>query len=385
MVRDETRYEVTSEPTLQIALRWAIEHGRLLMLRVKLGFPTVPSPIFGVRPIPVPGQEYHGSELHAWESTVAGGYWRKSHPTVVIDVETDGQGPGGSTKLNERFYLPFKMNQWVEEYCTDDELFWRFKQIEADGGMDIFFDTDELRANPIVRSYDELFWRFKQIEADGGMDIFFDTDELRANPIVRSLISGMLDYAKIFDQVEYAERFLDFDMVLTWQRTISATSPSHSMRRMFHIHLIDDNWEKNHFNEKIWKIRKWVQVMVFGADESESEDELGDQDREMAYREEEEEMVAIMIYHRVSSSVSTHGVRRVPLRLAGVGSTTSLPPQRGPSEISLRGSNYFQSPPPLRLTPQLQKMSTFSGTEMGATTLPRSLPPPPLMPPPPFW
>ena len=72
-----------------------------------------------------------------------------------------------------------------------------------------------------------------------------------------------------------------------------------------------------------------------------------------------------------------HGVRRVPLRLAGVGSTTSLPPQRGPSEISLRGSNYFQSPPPLRLTPQLQKMSSFSGTEMGATTLPRPLPPPP--------
>ena len=40
-----------------------------------------------------------------------------------------------------------------------------------------------------------------------------------------------------------------------------------------------------------------------------------------------------------------HGVRRVPLRLAGVGSTTSLPPQRGPSEISLRRSNYFQTPP----------------------------------------
>ena len=38
-----------------------------------------------------------------------------------------------------------------------------------------------------------------------------------------------------------------------------------------------------------------------------------------------------------------HGVRRVPLRLAGVGSTTSLPPQRGPSEISLRRSNYFQT------------------------------------------
>ena len=40
-----------------------------------------------------------------------------------------------------------------------------------------------------------------------------------------------------------------------------------------------------------------------------------------------------------------HGVRRVPLRLAGVGSTTTLPPQRGPSEISLRRSNYFQTPP----------------------------------------
>ena len=251
VVRDETRYEVNSEPTLEIALRWAIQHGRLLMLSVKLGLPTVPSPIFGVRPIPVPGQEYHGSELHAWESTVAGGYWRKSHPTVVINIETDGQGPGGSTKLNETFYVPFKMNQWVEEYCTDDELFWHFKQIEADGGMDIIFNTDELRANPIVRS----------------------------------LISGMLDSAKIFDQVEYAERFLDFDMAADHQRHFPFP-----LDATHHIHLVDDNWEKNHFNEKIWKIRKWVQVMVFGADESESEDELGDQDREMAYREEEEEM-----------------------------------------------------------------------------------------------
>ena len=253
MVRDETRYDVESQPALEIALRWAIQHYRLLVLSVKVGLPTLPSGIFGPRPILESGQEYHGSELHAWESTVAGAKWRKSHPTVVINIETDGQGPDGSTKLNERFYLHFKMNQWLEEYCTDDELFWRFKQIEADGGMDIFFNTDELRANPVLRS----------------------------------LISGMLDSAKIFDQVEYAEWFLDFDMAANHQRhypfPLDATH---------HIHLIDDNWEKNHFNEKIWKIRKWVQVMVFGADESESEDELGDQDREMAYREEEEEMHA---------------------------------------------------------------------------------------------
>ena len=174
----------------------------------------------------------------------------------MINIETDGQGPCGSTKLNERFYLPFKMNQWFEEYCTDDELFWRFKQIEADGGMDIFFNTDELRANPEVRS----------------------------------LISFMLDHAKIFDQVEYAERFLDFDMAADHQRRhpfpLDATH---------HIHLVDDDWEKNHLNEEIVKIRKWVQVMVFGADESEeSEDELYNHERELAYREEEEEMHAYL-------------------------------------------------------------------------------------------
>ena len=39
VVRDETRYEVESQPALQIALKWAIQHGRLLMLSVKLGFP----------------------------------------------------------------------------------------------------------------------------------------------------------------------------------------------------------------------------------------------------------------------------------------------------------------------------------------------------------
>ena len=117
------------------------------------------------------------------------------------------------------------------------------------------------------------------------MDIFFNTDELRANPVLRSLISGMLDYARIFDQVEYAERFLDFDMAADHQRHFPFP-----LDATHHIHLIDDNWEKNHFNEKIWKIRKWVQVMAFGADESESEDELGDQDRELAYREEEEEI-----------------------------------------------------------------------------------------------
>ena len=122
------------------------------------------------------------------------------------------------------------------------------------------------------------------------MDIIFNTDELRANPVIRSLISDMINYAKIFDQVEYAEWFLDWDMAADHQRhypfPLDATH---------HIHLIDDNWEKNHFNEKIWKIRKWVQVMVFGADESEeSEDELYNQERELAYREEEEEIAAYL-------------------------------------------------------------------------------------------
>ena len=51
--------------------------------------------------------------------------------------------------------------------------------------------------------------------------------------------------------------------------------------------LIDHDWEKSFFNDKIAKIKKWrVQVMVFDADESESDDPLGDDDRELAYGQE---------------------------------------------------------------------------------------------------
>ena len=42
------------------------------------------------------------------------------------------------------------------------------------------------------------------------------------------------------------------------------------------------------------KIRKWVQVMVFNADESESDDCLGEEDRELAYIEEKEEIEAYL-------------------------------------------------------------------------------------------
>ena len=38
VVRDETRYDVDTEPALQIALKWAIQHGFLLVLSVNLGF-----------------------------------------------------------------------------------------------------------------------------------------------------------------------------------------------------------------------------------------------------------------------------------------------------------------------------------------------------------
>ena len=68
MVRDETRYDVESQPALEIALKCAIQHGRLLMLSVKLGLPTLPSGVFGPRPILEPGQEYYDSELHAWDA-----------------------------------------------------------------------------------------------------------------------------------------------------------------------------------------------------------------------------------------------------------------------------------------------------------------------------
>ena len=255
VVRDQSRFGVDSQPALEIALRCAIQHGRFLVLSVEEGSPTLPSPIYGPKPILEPGEEYRGSELNVWESKVAGAKWRLSHPTMVLNIATDGKGYAGSTKLEERFFVDFDVDKWVEESCADSELFWRFKDIKAAG--------------------------FKEI--------LFNTDDLRANPVIRSMISDMLNYAKIFDQVEYAEWFLDFDPAANHQRHFPFP-----LDATHHIYLIDDNWEKNHFNEKIWKIRKWVQVMVFGADESESDDELGEQDRELAYREEEEEIAAYL-------------------------------------------------------------------------------------------
>ena len=66
VVRDETRYDVESQPALEIALRWAIQHYRFLVLSVKEGSPTLPSrTIYGPKPILEPGQEYRGSILYA--------------------------------------------------------------------------------------------------------------------------------------------------------------------------------------------------------------------------------------------------------------------------------------------------------------------------------
>ena len=58
VVNDQTHYEVNSVPSLQMALRWAIGHGRLLLLRVKEGVPTRVSPIFGPKPTLEPGEDY---------------------------------------------------------------------------------------------------------------------------------------------------------------------------------------------------------------------------------------------------------------------------------------------------------------------------------------
>ena len=149
VVRDESRYGVDSQPALELALRSAIQHYRFLVLSVEEGSPPL-CRIYGPKPILEPGQEYRGSELHVWESKVAGAKWRTSHPTVVINIGTDGQGPCGTTKLNERFFLPFDMEKWLEESCADNELFWRFKEIQAAGGKDIVFNTDDLRTNPYI-------------------------------------------------------------------------------------------------------------------------------------------------------------------------------------------------------------------------------------------
>ena len=71
-----------------------------------------------------------------------------------------------------------------------------------------------------------------------------------------------------------------------------------------HIHLIDCDWEKiSSFDDNIATIRKWVQVMVFGADESESDDELEDQDRELAYMYREEEAE---IYREEEAEIEEH-------------------------------------------------------------------------------
>ena len=106
----------------------------------------------------------------------------------------------------------------------------------------------------------------------------------------------MLNRARLFDPYEYGETFLDADMAIKQRQLPSPLDATH------HIHLIDCDWEKiSSFDDNIATIRKWVQVMVFGADESESDDELGDQDRELAYREEEAE-----IYREEEAEIEEH-------------------------------------------------------------------------------
>ena len=106
----------------------------------------------------------------------------------------------------------------------------------------------------------------------------------------------MLNRARLFDPYEYGETFLDADMAIKQCQLPSPLDATH------HIHLIDCDWEKiSSFDDNIATIRKWVQVMVFGADESESDDKLEDQDRKLAYREEEAE-----IYREEEAEIEEH-------------------------------------------------------------------------------
>ena len=180
-------------------------------------------------------------------------------PKVAIDILTGPQRYRYGGEMRNRykyeacFFLTYDLEKFLKE-CPDDKLFWDFKELEADGQSTTSFTTDELRANPFFRSW----------------------------------ISGMLDHAKFFDPIEYAETFMDVDMA-SKQRQF----PQNPLDATHHIHLIDSNWEKDH-DDNIAKIRKWVQVMVFNADESESDDCLGEEDRELAYIEEKEEIAAYL-------------------------------------------------------------------------------------------
>ena len=55
-------------------------------------------------------------------------------------------------KYNACFFLTYDLEKFLKE-CPDDKLFWDFKELEADGGMTTSFTTDELRANPFIRSW----------------------------------------------------------------------------------------------------------------------------------------------------------------------------------------------------------------------------------------
>ena len=157
-------------------------------------------------------------------------------------------------KYEACFYVCYDMHRFVEHKCTDDVLLSELKQLAPWG--------------------------------PNGINFSITCDKLRADPF-RSWISGMLDRAKFFDPIEYAETFVDADLA-SKQRQF----PLSPLDATHHIRLIDSNWEKDD-DDNIAKIRKWVQVMVFNADESESDDCLGEEDRELAYREEEAELAEL--------------------------------------------------------------------------------------------
>ena len=176
-------------------------------------------------------------------------------PKVAINILT-GPDVRDRYKYEACFYVRYDMHRFVEHKCTDDVLLSELKQLEPWGPNGIAFGIT--------------------------------CDKLRADPFRRSWISDMLDRARLFEPIEYAETFVDADMA-SKQRQF----PLSPLDATHHIHLIDSNWEKNHDDDNIAKIRKWVQVMVFNADESESSDPLGEEDRELAYREEEAELAEL--------------------------------------------------------------------------------------------
>jgi hypothetical protein len=150
--------------------------------------------------------------------------------------------------LAAAFYtVPFDIFEFLAE-CGDSNLDNALEAISVDGDVD-------------------------------GKDMGFDCDTLRKGSVLQKFLLKVLKHAKYFDLEDFIDDwYCEYDDAGRGAQR-HFTYPKESTHI---LNLFSTNWTRVSRNP----VKKWVQVMVFNADESESDASLAAEDHERAYGEE---------------------------------------------------------------------------------------------------